>query len=89
MPAASAEGAQARWGPRTVRPRGRIRCTGCGPSAVSASGPPVRRSCAGARPAGRLGTGEEVAELIAFLLSERASFIHGSYHLVDGAYTAR
>ncbi|OON80507.1 SDR family NAD(P)-dependent oxidoreductase [Streptomyces tsukubensis] len=40
-------------------------------------------------PAGRLGTSEEVAELIVFLLSDRASFIQGSYHLVDGAYTAR
>uniref|UniRef100_A0AAU1U2D6 SDR family oxidoreductase n=1 Tax=Streptomyces sp. NBC_00119 TaxID=2975659 RepID=A0AAU1U2D6_9ACTN len=40
-------------------------------------------------PAGRLGHAEEVAELIAFLLSDRASFVHGSYHLVDGAYTAR
>ncbi|MEV1024305.1 SDR family NAD(P)-dependent oxidoreductase [Streptomyces sp. NPDC050264] len=42
----------------------------------------------GLHPAGRLGQSEEVAELIAFLLSERASFIAGSYHLVDGAYTA-
>ncbi|WP_380283344.1 SDR family NAD(P)-dependent oxidoreductase [Kitasatospora purpeofusca] len=40
-------------------------------------------------PAGRLGRAEEVAELTAFLLSDRASFIHGSYHLVDGAYAAR
>jgi NAD(P)-dependent dehydrogenase (short-subunit alcohol dehydrogenase family) len=42
----------------------------------------------GLHPVGRLGTSEEVAELIVFLLSDRASFVHGSYHLVDGAYTA-
>jgi NAD(P)-dependent dehydrogenase (short-subunit alcohol dehydrogenase family) len=40
-------------------------------------------------PIGRLGTAEEVAELTCFLLSDRARFINGSYHLVDGAYTAR
>lgn len=40
-------------------------------------------------PAGRLGTSEEVAALTLFLLSEQASFITGSYHLVDGGYTAK
>lgn len=37
----------------------------------------------------RLGEPEEVAALIVFLLSDRASFITGSYHLVDGGYTAQ
>ena len=37
---------------------------------------------------GRLGTPEEVAALTLFLLSDRARFITGSYHLVDGGYTA-
>jgi NAD(P)-dependent dehydrogenase (short-subunit alcohol dehydrogenase family) len=37
---------------------------------------------------GRLGTDEEVAALVLFLLSDEASFITGSYHLVDGGYSA-
>ena len=40
-------------------------------------------------PIGRLGTPEEVSALVCFLLSDRASFITGSYHLVDGGYTAQ
>jgi NAD(P)-dependent dehydrogenase (short-subunit alcohol dehydrogenase family) len=37
---------------------------------------------------GRLGTDQEVSALVLFLLSDEASFITGSYHLVDGGYSA-
>ncbi len=39
-------------------------------------------------PMGRMGRAEEVAALTLFLLSDRASFVTGSYHLADGGYTA-
>jgi NAD(P)-dependent dehydrogenase (short-subunit alcohol dehydrogenase family) len=44
---------------------------------------------AGLHPIGRLGKAEEVSALTCFLLSDQASFITGSYHLVDGGYTSQ
>lgn len=38
---------------------------------------------------GRLGTSEEVSSLVAFLASDAAGFVTGSYHLVDGGYAAQ
>jgi len=38
---------------------------------------------------GRLGTPQEVSALVCFLASDAASFISGSYHLVDGGYVAQ
>jgi NAD(P)-dependent dehydrogenase (short-subunit alcohol dehydrogenase family) len=46
------------------------------------------RRLAALQPMGRRGKPEEVASLACFLLSEQASFITGSNHVVDGAYTA-
>jgi len=40
-------------------------------------------------PMGRLGRSEEVAELVIWLSSDKASFVTGSYYPVDGGYLAR
>lgn len=51
--------------------------------------PQTRDMLIGLHPMGRLGESEEVAELVAFLSSDAASFITGGYHPVDGGYLAR
>ena len=40
-------------------------------------------------PIGRLGHPDEVAELVVWLSSERASFVTGAYYPIDGGYLAR
>lgn len=52
--------------------------------ALGKSGARVRREMAAEVPAGRLGRPEEVGEVIAFLVSERASYVNGVNLLVDG-----
>lgn len=48
-----------------------------------------REALVALHPIGRLGKPEEVAELVIWLCSDKASFITGSYYPVDGGYLAR
>ncbi|BAO55295.1 SDR family NAD(P)-dependent oxidoreductase [Nonlabens marinus] len=42
-----------------------------------------------AHPIGRFGKPDEVANLVYWLASDEASFVSGSYHVIDGGYTAK
>lgn len=49
----------------------------------------TRKQLVKLHPIGRLGRSEEVAELVCWLSSDRASFVNGAYYPVDGAYLAQ
>jgi len=49
----------------------------------------MKRQIATLHPIGRLGRPEEVAELILWLSTAKASFVNGAYYPVDGAYLSR
>ncbi|PQA56779.1 SDR family NAD(P)-dependent oxidoreductase [Siphonobacter curvatus] len=49
----------------------------------------ARQMLIGMHPIGRLGRSEEVAELVIWLSSDKASFVTGAYYPVDGGYLAQ
>lgn len=68
-----------------------IRVNAVGPGFIDAgmsrpiyADPQARAARSAAVPIGRLGTAEDVAELIAFLASDKAGYINGQHILVDG-----
>jgi NAD(P)-dependent dehydrogenase (short-subunit alcohol dehydrogenase family) len=69
-----------------------IRCNAVGPGNIDtpmtrgAMAPPVFEAVGKVAPIGRYGTADEIAELIAFLCSPRASFITGAYLVADGGF---
>ena len=82
-----------RWGPlgiraNTVSPGPILSRAASGTACASAA----RRSTsatATAHPLGRMGTAQEVADLVAVLASPVASWVNGAHVVVDGGYTKR
>ena len=70
-----------------------IRCNAVGPGYIDTPllqelDEDKKELLVGKHPIGRLGTAQEVAELVLFLSSDKSSFITGGYYLIDGGYTA-
>jgi NAD(P)-dependent dehydrogenase (short-subunit alcohol dehydrogenase family) len=75
------------WGPRGVR------CNAVGPGLIPTTGaqvyddPDVRARRGHAVPLQRLGEAREVAEVVAFMASDRASYVNGQVVYVDGGFS--
>ena len=71
-----------------------IRCNAVGPGYIETAllkdnlDKTAMDAVAAKAPINRLGTAEEIAELVVFLSSEKSSFTTGSYIIADGGYTA-
>ncbi len=73
-----------------------IRVNTVGPGFISTpllqdleANPEIKQMLVAMHPLGRLGRPEEVAELVVWLNSEKASFVTGAYYPVDGGYLIR
>ncbi len=72
----------------------KVRVNSVGPAFIKtplldALSPAIMQMLVGMHPIGRLGESSEVAELVAWLSSDKASFVTGSYYPVDGGYLAQ
>lgn len=71
-----------------------IRCNAVGPGYILTPllethlDDAAQKAIAAKAPINRLGTPKEIAELVAFLSSDKASFSTGAYYIADGGYTA-
>lgn len=71
-----------------------IRCNAVGPAFIKTRlvdnvPPEGRQGLADLHALGRLGEVTEVAELVCWLASDRASFVTGNFHAADGGYLSR
>jgi NAD(P)-dependent dehydrogenase (short-subunit alcohol dehydrogenase family) len=71
-----------------------IRCNAVGPAFIKTRllenvPEEARQHLAEQHALGRLGEVKEVADLVCWLASDRASFVTGNYHAVDGGYLSR
>jgi NAD(P)-dependent dehydrogenase (short-subunit alcohol dehydrogenase family) len=69
----------------SLGPRVRVNCVSPGWIARE----PVRRKDHAQHPAGRVGRGEDIAEIVAYLLSDAAGFVTGQNFVVDGGMTKK
>lgn len=76
------------WGPHGIR------CNAVGPGMIRTEStasayqdPVVEQARANAVPSGRLGTPREVANVVAFLASDQATYVNGQVIYVDGGLT--
>ena len=49
----------------------------------------IKQALVQLHPIGRFGESNEVAELVIWLGSDKASFVTGSYYAIDGGYLAQ
>jgi NAD(P)-dependent dehydrogenase (short-subunit alcohol dehydrogenase family) len=69
----------------SLGPRVRVNCVSPGWIARE----PVRKKDHAQHPAGRVGRGEDIAEIVAYLLSDAAGFVTGQNFVVDGGMTKK